>query len=131
MQAEPAANNQGGNYEYFGYYDSDQERVRMVMTEARRISGLLSKKNGKPFIVVDKRNFQFYLYDQYGQLLRIGPVAIGKGSTPIGDFETPVGIFPIKSKTEVADWVRPDWYFIEEGQPIPKNHEDRRVRGFF
>ena len=31
----------------------------------------------------------------------------------------------------MADWVRPDWYFIEEGEPVPARWEDRRVPGFF
>ena len=101
------------------------------MAEARRIGHMVGNKNGKPSIVIDKRNFQFYLYDQSGTLLRVGPVAIGKGKTRLGAFETPVGIFPIKSKVPVDDWIRPDWYFIEEGEPIPKRWEDRRVPGFF
>ncbi len=105
--------------------------VGRVMGEAQRISQLLAKRNGKSFIVIDKRNFQFYLYNRAGKLLRIGPVAIGKGNTRVGTFETPVGIFPIKQKVSVDDWIRPDWYFIEEGEPIPRKWEDRRVPGFF
>jgi lipoprotein-anchoring transpeptidase ErfK/SrfK len=101
------------------------------MEEARNVAVQIKQRNGKPFIVVDKRNFQFYLFDQTGRLLRIGPVAIGKGKTHVGAFETPVGVFPIKSKVPVDDWIRPDWYFIEEGEPIPKKWEDRRVPGFF
>ncbi len=102
-----------------------------MMSEARYIGTCLRNKNGKAMIVIDKRNFQFYLFSSDGRLLRIGPVAIGKGKTDVGAFETPVGIFPIKSKVAVADWVRPDWYFIEEGEPVPKKWEDRRVPGFF
>lgn len=109
----------------------DEDSVRQVMSEARKVASLIKNKNGKPFIVIDKRNFQFYLCDSQGRLLRIGPVAIGKGKTEVGAFETPTGIFPIKAKIPVDDWIRPDWYFIEEGEPIPKRWEDRRVPGFF
>jgi lipoprotein-anchoring transpeptidase ErfK/SrfK len=109
----------------------DEDSVRQVMVEARRVASLIKNKNGKPFIIIDKRNFQFYLCDSQGRLLRIGPVAIGKGKTEVGSFETPTGIFPIKAKIPVDDWIRPDWYFIEEGEPIPKRWEDRRVPGFF
>lgn len=117
---------------YYGHRIQDEGQVARVMDEARSIAGVLVKnKNGKPFVAIDKRNFQFYLYDQNGGLLRIGPVAIGKGRTEVGAFETPVGVFPIKSKIPVADWVRPDWYFIEEGEQIPKRWEDRKVPGFF
>jgi hypothetical protein len=116
---------------YYGHRISDESQVERVMAEARYIGNSLRNKNGKAMIVIDKRNFQFYLYHSDGRLLRIGPVAIGKGKTEVGAFETPVGIFPIKSKVAVADWVRPDWYFIEEGEPVPKKWEDRRVPGFF
>jgi hypothetical protein len=109
----------------------DEGQVRTVMAEARRLGNMIGNRNGKPFILIDKRNFQFYLYDLNGTLLRVGPVAVGKGKTRIGAFESPVGIFPIKSKVAVDDWIRPDWYFIEEGEQIPKRWEDRRVPGFF
>jgi len=110
---------------------NSEGHVGHVMAEAQKISRLLAKRNGKAFVVIDKRNFQFYLYGRNGKLLRIGPVAIGKGKTRVGAFETPVGIFPITSKVAVADWIRPDWYFVEEGEPIPQRWEDRRVPGFF
>lgn len=117
--------------DYYGHRIQDEGRLSQVMAEARGIAQLITKKNGKAFIVIDKRNFQFYLYDRTGRLLRIGPVAVGKGQTRHGAFETPVGIFPIKTKEPVADWIRPDWYFREEGEPIPQRWEDRRVPGFF
>ena len=116
---------------YYGHRISDEASIQRVMAEARSIAGLIKHRNGKPFIIFDKRNVQFYLFDRNGRLLRIGPTAIGKGKTETGAFETPVGVFPISRKVAVDDWVRPDWYFIEEGEPIPKRHEDRRVPGFF
>lgn len=116
---------------YYGHRLHDEGQVQQVMQEARYISSVIKNRNGKAFVVIDKRNFQFYLYDQNGGLLRIGPVAIGKGKTHVGAFETPVGIFPIKSKVPVDDWIRPDWYFVEENEPIPARWEDRRVPGFF
>lgn len=120
--------NQGSYYQHRLYGD---DQVHSVMNEARRISGIIPKRNGKAFVVIDKRNFQFYLYNKQGRLLRIGPVAIGKGRTRIRNFETPVGVYPIRTKEPVADWIRPDWYFIEENEPIPARWEDRRVPGFF
>jgi hypothetical protein len=116
---------------YYGHRISDEGSIRRVMAEARNIAGLVKQRNGKPFVIFDKRNVQFYLFDRTGRLLRIGPAAIGKGKTETGAFETPVGVFPIKSKVAVDDWIRPDWYFKEEGEPIPQRHEDRRVPGFF
>lgn len=131
-RAVQAHNRQQQMYDnYYGHRIQDEDQVNEVMTVARSIGNMIKPRTGKSFIVIDKRNFQFYLYDGRGELLRIGPVAIGKGKTEVGAFETPTGVFPIKSKVPVADWVRPDWYFIEEGEPIPKNWEERRVPGFF
>ncbi len=116
---------------YYGHRISDERSIQRVMAEARNIASLIKNRNGKSFIIFDKRNVQFYLFNRNGNLLRIGPAAIGKGRTETGAFETPVGVFPIKSKVPVDDWIRPDWYFKEEGEPIPLRHEDRRVPGFF
>lgn len=110
---------------------NDEGQVQNIMGEARRIVSLVRNRNGKPFIVIDKRNFQFYLCDSNGRLLRIGPVAVGKGRTEHGAFETNPGVYPISKKIPVDDWIRPDWYFREENEPIPKRWEDRRVPGFF
>ncbi|MBI5248780.1 MAG: L,D-transpeptidase [Desulfomonile tiedjei] len=115
----------------YGHRISDEGQVQNVMGEARRIVSLVRNRNGKPFIFIDKRNFQFYLCDSNGRLLRIGPVAIGKGKTEHGAFETHAGVFPISKKVAVDDWIRPDWYFREENEPIPRRWEDRRVPGFF
>jgi lipoprotein-anchoring transpeptidase ErfK/SrfK len=132
QQAAPFREPQQQMYDNaYGHRISDEGQVQRVMTEARGIANLVRQRNGKAFIIFDKRNVQFYLYDRTGKLLRIGPVAIGKGKTESGAFETPVGVFPIKGKVPVDDWIRPDWYFVEEGEPIPKRWEDRRVPGFF
>ncbi|MBI4964910.1 MAG: L,D-transpeptidase [Desulfomonile tiedjei] len=128
---QPAPSQENMYDNYYGHRIQDEGQVQQVMAEARRVGSLIRNKNGKSFLVIDKRNFQFYLYDQAGRLLRIGPVAIGKGKTDVGAFETPVGVFPIRTKIPVDDWIRPDWYFIEEGEPIPRRWEDRRVPGFF
>jgi hypothetical protein len=129
--AAPGAGDGFYDNSYYGHRINDEAQIRSVMAEARYIGAMIRQKTSKPFIVIDKRNFQFYLCDRNGRLLRIGPVAIGKGKTDVGAFETPVGIFPISRKVPVDDWVRPDWYFVEEGEPIPQRHEDRRVPGFF
>jgi lipoprotein-anchoring transpeptidase ErfK/SrfK len=131
-QAVPrAATREPLNEDFYGHRIHEEGQVARVMAEARQIAYMIKKRNGKAFIVIDKRNFQFYLYDRDGKLLRIGPVAVGKGRTQVGAFETPVGVFPIRSKLPVDDWIRPDWYFIEEGEPIPTRWEDRKVPGFF
>jgi lipoprotein-anchoring transpeptidase ErfK/SrfK len=44
-------------------------------------------------------------------------------------FDTPRGEFSVDSKIEDPYWVKPDWAFIEEGEKIPKNPEDRIEAG--
>lgn len=40
-------------------------------------------------------------------------------------FDTPRGIFKISSKIAQPWWRKPDWAFIEENEPIPKNESER------
>jgi L,D-transpeptidase YbiS len=42
-------------------------------------------------------------------------------------FETPRGYYRVLSKVSNPVWYRPDWAFIEEGEPIPKDRESRAV----
>jgi L,D-transpeptidase ErfK/SrfK len=40
-------------------------------------------------------------------------------------FDTPRGVFRVQNKLEDPIWKKPDWAFVEEGKPIPKNDADR------
>jgi L,D-transpeptidase YbiS len=40
-------------------------------------------------------------------------------------FDTPRGRFEVLSKAANPVWRKPDWAFVEEGEPIPKNPADR------
>ena len=40
-------------------------------------------------------------------------------------FDTPKGEFKIQRKVVNPVWIKPDWAFIEDGEPIPKNSSDR------
>lgn len=40
-------------------------------------------------------------------------------------FDTPRGIFKISSKVAQPWWRKPDWAFIEENEPIPKDESER------
>lgn len=44
-------------------------------------------------------------------------------------FDTPRGVFTISSKIKNPAWNKPDWAFIEEGQPIPTKPQDRIETG--
>jgi lipoprotein-anchoring transpeptidase ErfK/SrfK len=40
-------------------------------------------------------------------------------------FDTPRGVFHVLSKIENPVWKKPDWAFVEEGEPIPADPADR------
>lgn len=87
------------------------------------------------FIVVDTAKNTLYLYQGQKLILRT-IVSCGSGAIlidPSGKrkwiFETPKGEFTVQSKFENPAWVKPDWAFIEEGKPIPKNITERIEEG--
>ena len=57
--------------------------------------------------------------ESLGIELTVGP---GKRSWT---FDTPRGHFRVLSKVTNPVWYRPDWSYIEEGEPIPKNRSNR------
>jgi L,D-transpeptidase YbiS len=88
-----------------------------------------------PYIVVDTADNLLYVRDGYRLLLQ-ATISAGSGSLlidPSGErrwiFETPRGEFTIQSKIIKPTWYKPDWAFIEEGKPIPKNVKDRVEAG--
>jgi len=87
------------------------------------------------YIVVDTADNLLYLKDGPRTLLK-ATISAGSGSLlidPSGKrkwiFETPRGEFTIQSKIVKPTWYKPDWAFIEEGKPIPKNVKDRVEAG--
>ncbi len=67
-----------------------------------------------------------------GRVLHRAVISAGSGSVledPSGErrwvFDTPRGIRSVQSKLQHPVWVRPDWAFIEEGEPIPTRYQDR------
>ncbi|HEK85995.1 MAG: L,D-transpeptidase [Candidatus Saccharicenans sp.] len=83
------------------------------------------------YIMVDSAENKYYLKKD-GETIREGLVSTGSGVIlvdPSGKrswvFDTPKGEFFVKTKIQNPYWVKPDWAFIEDGEPIPKNPEDR------
>jgi lipoprotein-anchoring transpeptidase ErfK/SrfK len=82
-------------------------------------------------IVIDSGRNILYL-KKGGAILREAVVSCGSGNIledPNGQrrwiFDTPRGVFAVKSKISDPAWIKPDWAFVEEGEPVP---EDRRLR---
>jgi lipoprotein-anchoring transpeptidase ErfK/SrfK len=100
-------------------------------------AALLAKAPKGIYVVVDQTQNRIYLKKDEETLLN---AACSAGSGLIlkeGDwgkgrkwvFDTPRGLFKVKSRQENPVWKKPDWAFVEEGKPIPKNDEDRMDYG--
>ncbi len=83
------------------------------------------------YIQVDTGGNRLYLM-KGGAVVREAMCSTGSGVVlhePNGKrqwvFDTPRGLFAVKSKISNPYWVKPDWAFIEEGEPIPRRQEDR------
>jgi hypothetical protein len=88
------------------------------------------------YIVIDTA--QNVLYLRKGtEVARKAVVSTGSGNVltePGGrkrtwTFDTPRGEFAIKSVIKDPKWTAPDWEFISNGEPIPRNREDRIQEG--
>jgi L,D-transpeptidase YbiS len=87
------------------------------------------------YILIDTAENRLYL-KKGDQVVREAVVSCGSGGIlkePNGKrswiFDTPRGQFHVESKLVNPYWVKPDWAFIEEGEPIPKVFEDRIAEG--
>jgi L,D-transpeptidase YbiS len=84
-----------------------------------------------PYIVVDRVNNVIRLCSGRRTILE-APCSTGSGKKlddPAGDrgweFNTPQGMFRVVSKLEDPVWRKPDWAFIEEGEPVPARDSER------
>lgn len=84
------------------------------------------------YIVVDTGTNHLYLM-QGEKIMRDAPCSTGSGSRLVDIagrrvwiFNTPRGEFEVLRKIVDPVWTKPDWAFIEDGEPIPKNFADRR-----
>lgn len=87
------------------------------------------------YVVIDTANNRVYLKKE-GQTVREMIASCGSGNVledPVGGrkwtFETPRGEFQVRSKITNPIWIKPDWAFIEEGEPIPERSSDRAKPG--
>ncbi len=107
---------------------------RKLEAQHRQLVAALQKKEPKGvYVVIDQTQNRIYLKKDEqtvfeapcsagsGMILKEGEG--GKGRKWV--FDTPRGLFHVKSKQENPVWKKPDWAFVEEGKPIPKNDEDR------
>jgi len=87
------------------------------------------------YIVIDQTNNRLYLR-QDDEVVLDAICSAGSGMVlKEGNggrqwvFDTPRGRFQVLSRIENPVWKKPDWAFVEEGEPIPKNAAERFEAG--
>lgn len=79
--------------------------------------------NQGPYLIVNTTENKFYLYAD-NKLIRQGICSTGKNEVLIYGkkktfFKSPRGVHKVLSKQANPVWARPDWDFVENGEPIP------------
>ena len=104
------------------------EQIRKNRTLRKGITGLSPKG---VYIVIDTAREFLFLKESNRTILK-ALISSGGGNIlrdPSGKrewiFDTPRGEFEVKGKIAGPKWIKPDWAFIEEGEDIPKDWEDR------
>jgi hypothetical protein len=88
-------------------------------------------ERGRYAVVIDLD--ENVLYFRKGEVtLWSAPVGTGtalrmKGKNGEWDFATPNGVFQVKYKEQEPAWIAPDWYFVENGLPVPPPNDKKRV----
>jgi L,D-transpeptidase YbiS len=83
------------------------------------------------YIVIDTANNRFYLKNGHETLIDAvcSTGSYSRLDAPDGRswfFHTPRGLFKVQGKIKNPTWVKPDWAFIEENEPIPSAHHPDR-----
>ncbi len=127
-------NNQKSIGEWKTIYNFEPDPKSKISPEVQNAALKKKIKSYQPrgvYIMIDSAENRYYLKEG-DRILREGLVSTGSGEIlvdPSGKrswvFDTPKGEFFVKSKIQNPYWVKPDWAFIEEGEPIPRRMEDR------
>jgi len=83
------------------------------------------------YIVVDSTQNRLRIMKN-DEVLREAIASAGTGAVLIDEatgrkwvFETPRGVRVVQRKKKNPCWTRPDWDYVEHGEPLPKNFADR------
>ena len=105
------------------------EKLAAANDKLRKKLAALAPKG--QYVVIDTANNKVY-WREGDRTLREMVASCGSGNVlvdPVGGrtwtFDTPRGQFQVKSKVNNPVWIKPDWAFIEEGEPIPKDPRER------
>jgi hypothetical protein len=83
-------------------------------------------------VVVDLNSYQLHLMHGF-DVLWSAKVGVGTGlrlQGPDGEwhFETPRGVYQVEYRELNPVWYRPDWFYVENGQPIPPANSSARLQ---
>lgn len=113
----------------FGTSEEDAQTLTKRQKALRRQLARTEPK--QPFIVVDRTHNRLFLKTNSTTALQ-AICSVGSGAflaEPGGNrdwtFATPRGRFQVLSKLRNPVWKKPDWAFIEEGQPLPTDPGER------
>ena len=115
------------------------ERAKLRRSEEVRRRKLLAdidrRRPRGVHVVIDQTHNRLYL-KRGDELLREAVCSAGSGMVLqeySGErkwiFDTPRGVFKIRNKVTDPVWTKPDWAFVEEGTPIPRDPAKRVERG--
>jgi L,D-transpeptidase YbiS len=114
---------------------ASREASRLAAERERLQAALRRRVPRGPWIVIDQTHNRLRLMRGDETLLE-APCSAGSGMVlkegekgRVWVFDTPRGRFEVLSKTENPVWKKPDWAFVEEGEPIPKDPGDRLEYG--
>ncbi|MGE3155007.1 MAG: L,D-transpeptidase [Nitrospiraceae bacterium] len=120
---------------------SDLNRAGPPLEVLRSRQAFLTRKLAQlapadPYIVVDTARNLLY-FKQRHKILLTAVASTGSGTIldkpaqPQSQwvFDTPRGIFTIRSKLLNPIWVKPDWAFVEAGLAVPRNPAERLEPG--
>ncbi len=105
---------------------SDHQRL------ARQLERLVPRGH---YLVIDQTHNRIRLR-RGGETVLEAPCSAGSGlvlresaGSRVWVFDTPRGAFSVISKIRNPIWKKPDWAFVEEGEPIPRDPADRLEYG--
>ncbi|HYN05091.1 MAG TPA: L,D-transpeptidase [Vicinamibacteria bacterium] len=114
---------------------ASREATRLVAERERLATALRRKVPRGSWIVIDQTHNRLRLMRGDETVLE-APCSAGSGLVlkegsggRVWVFDTPRGRFEVLSKLANPVWRKPDWAFVEEGEPIPKNPGDRLEYG--
>jgi hypothetical protein len=113
-------------------FPGDEVKLHRLSVEVKQLSAKLAKLNpGKQYLLINTSDNTFKMIKN-GAVFHEGICSTGSyiklevEDNKTYKFETPRGVFTVKSKIVDPVWKKPDWAFAEEGLPIPPANHDSR-----